>query len=307
MTAAYLEIRKEGQMKKKAILTTFLLPMSLLLAGGLAAGSERPVGHAATGYLLPAAQFTADELGTREKWEDFLRTAKVIGREQLTGSRAVTNPWVLTLQQDDITHKAIWKNASGLMHGYWEGWQYEIAAYLLDKHLGLGMVPPTVEKEFDANKGSCQLWVEKCITLDEKNKKKLKTPPIKLFGYNRAIYLQRFFDNLIANEDRHANQILITEDWRMILIDHSRSFRTSSKFTKGLIYTERHPEGPKLMSELPRTVVEKAKALDFDTIRSVVGKYLNDKEINAVLLRRDLILKEIDRLIAKNGEEKVLY
>lgn len=294
-------------MKKKAILAACLLPGAVLLAGGLSASSGRPVGPAATGGILPAAQFTADELGAREQWEDFLRTAKVIGREHITGRGAVTNPWILTLQKGDITHKAIWKNPAGLMQGYWEGWQYEIAAYLLDKHLGLGMVPPTVEKEFDANKGSCQLWVDNCISLDEKNKKKLKTPPVKLFGYNRAVYLQRFFDNLIANEDRHANQILITPDWRMILIDHSRSFRTSSKFTKSLIYTERHPEGPKLMSELPRAVVEKVKGLDFDTIRSVVGKYLNDKEINAVLLRRDLILKEIDKLIAKNGEDKVLY
>lgn len=294
-------------MKKKTIFTALLLPAAVLLTAGLGAGSERPAGIAATEGLLPAGQFTADELGAREQWEDFLRTAEVIGREHITGRGAVTSPWILTLRKGDITHKAIWKNPAGLMHGYWEGWQYEIAAYLLDKHLGLGMVPPTVEKRFDADKGSCQIWVENCISLDEKNKKKLKTPPVKLLGYNRAVYLQRFFDNLIANEDRHANQILITADWRMILIDHSRSFRTSSKFTKGLIYTERHPEGPKLMSELPRAVVDKARALDFDTIRSVVGDYLNDKEVNAVLMRRDLILKEIDKLTAKNGEDKVLY
>ena len=93
----------------------------------------------------------------------------------------------------------------------------------------------------------------------------------------------------------------------MILIDHSRSFRSSKKFTKELIYTEKHREGPKLMSELPRAFVEKIKALTFDGIKSVVGEYLKDDEINAVLARRDLILAEIDRLVQKNGEDQVLY
>jgi hypothetical protein len=61
------------------------------------------------------------------------------------------------------------------------------------------------------------------------------------------------------------------------------------------------------MSELPRAIVEKVKALDFAAIRSVVGDYLSDDEINAVLARRNLILTEIDRLIKANGEDKVLY
>jgi hypothetical protein len=127
-------------------------------------------------------------------------------------------------------------------------------------------------------------------------------------SWNRSTFLQRAFDNLIANEDRHMNQILISRpDWRMILIDHSRSFRTSKKFTKELIYSAKHPEGPKLMKELPRAFVEKLKSLTFETIRAVIGEYLSDEEINAVLIRRDLILAEVDRLIKENGEDKVLY
>ena len=70
--------------------------------------------------------------------------------------------------------------------------------------------------------------------------------------FNRSVYLQRAFDNLIANEDRHLGNILITEDWRMILIDHSRSFRFSKKHRTRLIFTEKHREGPKPMKRLPR-------------------------------------------------------
>jgi hypothetical protein len=93
----------------------------------------------------------------------------------------------------------------------------------------------------------------------------------------------------------------------MILIDHSRSFRTSKKFTNELIYTEKHKEGSKLMSELPRAFIEKIKALNFEIIKNTVGEYLTDEDINTILARKELILQEIDGLIKKNGEENVLY
>ncbi len=61
------------------------------------------------------------------------------------------------------------------------------------------------------------------------------------------------------------------------------------------------------MKELPRVFVEKLKSLNFELIKDTVGEYLTDKEIEAVLLRRDLILKVIDERVKKLGEEKVLY
>ncbi len=274
------------------------LALSAALSGAGADPSPRPA---------PAGQFTAAELAQREAWEDFLRTAEVVSSRQLSGSQAVTSPWVLTLRKGDVTHRALWKNPQGRLGGYWEGWTYEVAAYLLDKHLGLGMVPPTVERVFRDEKGSCQFWIDDSMSLRERDEKRIKMPLIKVFGWNRATYLQRLWDNLIANEDRHANQILITPDWRMVLIDHSRSFRTSGRFTKTLLYSARSPDGPKLMSELPRAVVERVKALDLETVRAVAGKYLSEAEARAVIIRRDLVLQEIDRIIRTNGEDKVLY
>jgi len=188
-----------------------------------------------------------------------------------------------------------------------ENWRWEIAAYRLDKYLGLNMISPTVEKRFRGKRGSCQLWVDYWIKAKHKNEQKIKVPNYKVFHYNRATYLRWAFDNLIANEDRHAGNFFITEDWRIILPDHSRSFRTSNKFTKNLIYTEKHKEGPKIMKELPRAFIEKLKSLNFELIRDIVGEYLTDKEINAVLLRRDLILKAVEERIKKLGEDKVLY
>jgi len=254
------------------------------------------------------AQFTEEELTERAKWEEFLSTAKIVDQDQPWSAReAVTRPWRLTLEKDGEKAQAIWKDPEGRLKGYYENWKWEIAAYRLDKYLGLNMVPPTVEKRFREERGSCQKMVDYEISLKEKYDKDIKLPNIKIYWWNRALYLQRAFDNLIANEDRHQNQYLITEDWRMILIDHSRSFRTSRKFTRKLIYDEKYKEGPRLMKQLPRAFVEKLKSLNFQVIKDIVEDYLTEKEINAVLTRKDLIINWINKRIKKLGEKEVLY
>jgi hypothetical protein len=258
-------------------------------------------------HFLTIAQFTPEEIAEDVKWEEFLKTAEITSKRQLGGGEAVTAPWRLALEKDGIKRNALWKNPEGLQKGYLEGWKWEIAAYRLDRYLELNMVPPTVEREFQGKRGCYQLWVTAEMDFRRKAREKIQTPSDKVYYWNNATYLHRAFDNLIANEDRHYGNILITKDWRMILIDHSRSFRTSKKFSTELIYTEKHPAGPKIMRKLPRAFVEKLKALNFELNKDIVGKYLTDKEIEAVLMRRDLILKEIDKLIEKNGEAEVLY
>jgi hypothetical protein len=252
-------------------------------------------------------QFLPEEIAERQKWEEWLVSADVIKSEQMIGPESVTSPWHLTLEKDGITNDALWKDVQGRLHGYIESWKYEIAAYRFDKYLGLNMVAPTVEKRFRENRGSCQLWVPYWKKLEKIKAEKIRVPPRFIFGYNRALFLQRAFDNLIGNMDRHTNNYFITEDWRMILPDHSRSFRTGKKWTKELIYTEKHKEGPMVMRELPRAFYEKIKSLNYEIIKGFVEDYLTDDEINAVLTRKDLIIKEIEKLIQQNGEENVLY
>jgi len=252
-------------------------------------------------------QFTPEEVAEMGKWEEYLKTAEITGDEQMRSREAVTNPYVIQLEKDGVQRQALWKNPEGRMRGYLEGWQWEIAAYRLSKYLGLNMVPPTVERRFKGDRGSCQLWIDAWISLKDKYDKKIDVPSIKVFYWNRALYLQRAFDNLIANEDRHQNQFLITKDWRMILIDHSRSFRTSNRFTKNLIYDEKYKEGARLMKQLPRDFVDKLKSLNQEITKDIVGEYLTEEEIEAVLMRRDLIIDWINNRIEKLGEDKVLY
>ena len=257
--------------------------------------------------VATAAQFSPAEIAERSRWEDFLRTANIVGAVQLGEEEAVTTPWKLTLQKDGVVRHALWKNVSGSPRGYVDSWLYEIAAYNLDKLLGLDMVPPTVQKRFRGMLGSCQLWIEEGAVLKKRLQEGLSSKIMETSKWLRQAYIQQLFDNLIGNEDRHQGNVLITPDERSFLIDHSRTFRTTKTFMEMLPFSEEKFPGMGVMRELPRALVEKVKALDEKTIREAVGKTLNGKEIRAVLARRELILKEVDRLIAEHGEAAVLY
>ncbi|GAI43886.1 unnamed protein product, partial [marine sediment metagenome] len=103
------------------------------------------------------AQFTPEELAERAKWERFLKRAEIVRHEKI--GEGITKPRRLYLKIGDIEASGAWKNPTGVQQGFKEDWEYEIAAYKLDKFLELGMVPPTVERKFKGRRGSLQLWV----------------------------------------------------------------------------------------------------------------------------------------------------
>lgn len=261
--------------------------------------------------LVPGnSQFTSDEIAQWEEIEEFLQTAEIVRFEDV--GEGVTAPVKLYLKKGDVERKAVWKNPSGKQMGFLEGWQYEVAAFRLDKLLELNMVPPTVEREFKGKRGSLQFWVESKYSLLKIMEQNIPFPASKQHQLDNMKYMTRAWDSLIANEDRTQQNILYTEDWRTILIDHSRSFRSSKKFTENLMFgkngIQKSAAGrPFLFRRLPRTFLEKVKSLTFEGIQQAVGPCLDDNEIKAILARKTLLLKEIDDMIKEQGEEKVLY
>jgi len=256
------------------------------------------------------AQFTAEEIAQRAFWEEFLRTAEIVRFEEI--KEGVTKPFRLYLQKGDVQSKAAWKNPSGMQGGFLEGWQYEIAAYQLDKLIGLNMIPPAVEREFRDEKGALSLWATSQYSLLKIMEDKIEFPKEVLKQVDDMKYLTRAWDSLIANDDRTQQNILYTKDWRTILFDHSRAFRSTREFTEKLMNgkngIKKGGDGrPFLFRRLPRSFVEKVKGLDFKSIKDAVGPYLTDKEIEAILKRKALLLAEIEDMIRENGEAKVLY
>lgn len=256
-------------------------------------------------FNLLFSQFTPEEIAERAKWEEFLKTAEIIRSEDI--GEGVTKPYRLYLKKGDLENSGCWKNPSGIQHGFLEGWQYEIAAYEMDKLLELHMIPPTVEREFKGKRGSLQLWITSEMSDLDRMENGIDIPRSKIPSWNKSKYLTRAFDCLIANEDRTQQNIRYTKDWRTILIDHSRSFRSKRKFTRRLVFGKKGIKEKKLIRQLPREFVEKVKSLNFEIIKQAVGPYLTDKEIEAVLKRKQLLLKEIDEMIKELGEDKFLY
>jgi len=255
-------------------------------------------------------QFTPEQIAQRSAQEEFLLTADIVRFEPI--GEGVTKPYKLTLKKGAVEAKAAWKNPSGMQFGYLEGWQYEIAAYRLDKLIGLNMVPPAVERKFQGKRGALVYWAENKYSLLKVVEQGIRIPDTAIDHTEKMKWLARAWDCLIANEDRTQQNVLYTEDWRMILFDHSRAFRSTKEFTERLMFgrngIKRSEQGtPFLFRRLPRWFVEKVKALTFEDIKATVGPTLADKEIKAILARRELLLKEVALMVREQGEAAVLY
>ena len=273
-------------MQRKTIIILFLL----VLAG---------LSHLSWG------QFTSVEIAQRNDIEELLKTAKIIRYEDI--GEGVTKPYHLFLSKEDRDIEGCWKNPKGTQSGHLEGWQYEIAAYEMDKLLDLRMVPPTVERVFSGKKGSLQFWLQGGMNDLVRQEQNINIPKEHQNRWIKRKYLARAFDCLIANEDRTQQNIRYTDDWRTILIDHSRSFRSSGKFTKQLMYGRNGIKGVKLIRQLPREFVAKIRDLDFEKIKNALGPLLKDKEIKAILKRKELLLKDIEEMIKEIGEHNFYY
>lgn len=225
-------------------------------------------------------------LGRETEIEEFLRVAEVDRIENVPVG--VTKPRRVFVKPGGPAASFVFKALQpSRQSGYWESYKAEIAAYELDKVLGMGMVPPTVERKVKGETGSAQLWVEHCTLLRDRDTS--KAPDIA--AWNKQVYRQRVWDNLTANIDRNQGNLLMDPAWNLILIDHSRAF-TGAQTT------------PFPMNKIDREFYGKLKALDEATIKSRVGKWLFDGP-RPVLRRRDKIVNHFDKLLAQYGEAAV--
>ena len=255
--------------------------------------------------LIFGFQLDPERVKNKKKWEIFLKSAEITGHENI--GEGITKPKKLSLKKGEIKENGVWKNPEGIQKGFKDEWRYEIAAYKMDKLLGLDMVPPTVERRFRGRKGSLQLWVQLEINELDRVNKGIEIPEDKKEAWEKSIYLARAFDNLIGNIDRTQQNIRYTKDWRLILIDHSRAFRTKRIYTDQLIYGSHGLRSTMLFPKIPQKFFEEVKSLNYDKIKEATEGYLNFYEIEAVLTRKKLLVKEVKEMIKERGEEEVLY
>lgn len=240
---------------------------------------------------------------SRDQMEQFLLNANVVQRKTL--GQGVTNSERATLSDGQVQHdahiqsidlqKSSFTSKRGTELNFKDSYKFNIAAYRLDKILGLNMIPVSVERKVGGKTSAITWWVDDKM-FDEVDRKKQGIEPPNKDEWNRQMYAVRVFDQLIYNTDRNLGNLVIDKQWRMWMIDHTRAFRieTNLKSDKDLVMCDR-----KLLASL--------RKLDEDTLNEQLRPYLNKTEVKAMLGRRDLIVKFFDDAVKAKGEGAVLY
>ena len=240
---------------------------------------------------------------TREQQEVLLRTADILRTE--ASNTGITVPDEPMMSDGTVTHKAQiqdvdifereFKTLVGTEFNFRDSYKYNIAAYLLDKHLDLNMVPVSVERKVGSRTAAVTWWVDDFLMHEwDRSDQKLRSPNPRTWA--PQMYAVRMFDQLIDHTDRTGTNLLITNDWEIWMIDHTRAFRTRKSL-----------RAQNDLEWIDRTMLEKLRELDEATLTELVGDYLTGSEIEGVAIRAQLICELFDERIVELGAGSVLY
>ncbi len=252
------------------------------LPAGIAADAARVARHQAS---APAAASARIWEGRSGEYETYLRTAEIDHFDEVP--LGVTHPKRAYFKPGGMVASVAWKVLPpGRPSGYWESYKSEIAAYELDKLLGMGMVPVAVEKRWKGETAAAILWLSPIHSWKEME------PRPKPAKWVRQVARMKMFDNFICNKDRNAGNLLVDDDWNLYLIDHSRAFINDRDLAVK-------------MEHIDREFWDKIAGLDEPALTATLGKWVDKVNIKAMLLRRDKMRLAIDKLVAANGEAAV--
>jgi len=179
----------------------------------------------------------------------------------------------------------------------WRDWHgYDVAAYELDRLLGLDRVPPAVPRSIAHDSGTIKIWLEETVTEFERSRE-LHIPPPDRKRWNQQLLMMQVFDNLVANRDSNLGNRLIDSNWRLWLIDCSRCFGK----TKTMYYPLEN------IRQCERGFWHGLENLDATNATAHLSPHLDKGEIRALLTRRDIIVRHFQKLIAERGEAMVLF
>jgi hypothetical protein len=275
---------------------------TFVLAGTVLAQQPPSTSASTPSVTQPAAAVSV--LSDAEK-EQFLLKAKV-GRTR-SASKGVTGSLRATLTDGTLTHDAHIQTVDermqqfagsngGVEFDFRDSWEFNLAAYKIDRLIGLNLVPVSVARRHAYKEAAFTWWLDD-VMMDEQERLKRKedakrkpdaqapSEPPDTEIWNQQMQVVRMFDQLIANIDRNLGNLMITKDWRLWPIDHTRAFRTNHEL-----------KTPANVTRIDRGVLEKMKTLNREILRKETGKHLTTFQIDAILARRDAIVKRIEGL-----------
>ena len=212
-------------------------------------------------------------IGRYQEIEEYLRTAECVSIERLPPVRC-------TLPQGGPVARLAWLALPpGVYRGFFTSYKTQIAGYELDRLLKMDMVPPTVERQLQGNTGAATLWVEHVETW------KGDAPPagVNRAEFDRQVTRMRMFDALIGNRDRNQGNVLRDGAWNLILLDHTRAFGPATETTP-------------LPGRIDKDFWARVLALTRKELDARLRPWLDEDQITAILVRRDRMKIEIDKL-----------
>lgn len=238
----------------------------------------------------PATNLTTS--WTDEQIEQFLLKARIVGGPRSIG-KGVTNALRATLTDGTVTHdaqiqqvderKTTGPAAQGAELNFRDSWAFNVAAYELDRLIGLKLVPVSVSRDY-RSKGAAFTWWIDDVMMEEGERLKKSIQPPSPARWNETMQLIRLFDQLIYNVDRNMGNLLITKDWTVWAIDHTRAFRLHKTL-----------KTPASITRCDKDVFEGLKQLDKAKLKAAMGDFLSDWERDAILARRDAILAILEK------------
>ena len=240
--------------------------------------------------------------------EAFLAEAEIINTSSVpTG---VTAPRKLRLKGDgfeacacfkyaDIKRRKVTETINGRNHfslDWRDSYRYDIAAYEMDRLLGLDRVPPVVPRNIKGDSGAVSIWLTNTVNEFDRSRKLMVEPPDQ-GRWNQQRLLMQVFDNLVANRDSNLGNVLIDANWRLWFIDCSRCFGV----TRSMYYPL------KKITRCERGIWLGLKNLDESEVRERLAPFLFPTEMDALLVRHEKMVEYFQELIDKKGEAAVLY
>jgi hypothetical protein len=224
--------------------------------------------------------------------EAFLHEASVV--EVVDIGTGITKPKRVTLRRGEREEFAVFKyfdSDPGLesksryvtrKHNQSDRYVYDVAGYKMDRLINLQLVPVTVLRDVEGTSGALGAWLSN--TINERDRVQVQETWSGHCPQMEQYRLRILFDVLIYNEDRNLTNILWSDNTYMLrLIDHTLAFRSLERRPK------QYRKVDMRLSDLFRQHLVSLNRAQLD---AELSAYLHPRQIEAILGRRDLILKE---------------